>query len=75
MSSKTVNRNRVNDGGGELLKIDQVATRLRVSVGCIRAWRLRGEGPPAIRIGNALRWDAAEVEAWLDSRRESRLGA
>lgn len=75
MSSKTVNRNRVSDGGGELLKIDQVATRLRVSVGCIRAWRLRGEGPPAIRIGNALRWDAAEVEAWLDSRRESRLGA
>lgn len=75
MSSKTANRNRVSDGGGELLKIDQVATRLRVSVGCIRAWRLRGEGPPAIRIGNALRWDAAEVEAWLDSRRESRLGA
>ncbi|WP_205765316.1 helix-turn-helix domain-containing protein [Mycolicibacterium austroafricanum] len=75
MSSKTGSRKRVSDGGGELLKIDQVATRLRVSVGCIRAWRLRGEGPPAIRIGTALRWDAAEVEAWLDSRRESRLDA
>lgn len=75
MSSKTGSRTRSGDGGGELLKIDQVATRLRVSVGCIRAWRLRGEGPPAIRIGTALRWDAAEVEAWLDSRRESRLDA
>ncbi|WP_085187977.1 helix-turn-helix transcriptional regulator [Mycolicibacterium doricum] len=60
-------------GEPQLLKIDQVAMRLRVSVGCIRAWRLRGDGPPAIRIGTALRWDAAEVEAWLDSRRESRL--
>ncbi|WP_082949543.1 helix-turn-helix domain-containing protein [Mycobacterium sp. ACS4331] len=59
---------------GELLKIDQVADRLKVSVGCIRAWRLKGEGPPAIRIGTALRWDSAEVDAWLDSRRESRLG-
>lgn len=75
MSSKTGNRTRSGDGSGELLKIDQVAMRLRVSVGCIRAWRLRGEGPPAIRIGTALRWDAAEVEAWLDSRRESRLEA
>lgn len=56
----------------ELLKIDEVAERLKVSVGCIRAWRLKGEGPPAIRIGTALRWDAAEVDDWLDSRRESR---
>ncbi len=60
--------------GGELLKIDQVADPLKVSVGCIRAWRLKGKGPPAIRIGTALRWDSAEVDAWLDSRRESRLG-
>ncbi|WP_366526278.1 helix-turn-helix domain-containing protein [Mycobacterium sp.] len=57
----------------ELLKIEQLARRLKVSVGCIRAWRLRGEGPPAIRVGTALRWDAAEVEKWLDLRRESRM--
>lgn len=58
---------------GELLKIDQVANHLKVSVGCIRAWRIKGEGPPAIRIGTALRWDSAEVDEWLDSRRESRM--
>lgn len=56
----------------ELLKIDELADRLEISVGCIRAWRLKGEGPPAIRIGTALRWDVAEVDEWLDSRRESR---
>ncbi|WP_148684898.1 helix-turn-helix domain-containing protein [Mycolicibacterium tusciae] len=66
---------RAGTRGDELLKIDQLASRLKVSVGCIRAWRLRGEGPPAIRIGTALRWDAAEVDEWLDSRRESRLEA
>lgn len=58
-----------------LLTIDELAQRLTVSVGCIRSWRVKGEGPPAIRVGTALRWDAAEVDAWLDSRRESRLGA
>jgi predicted DNA-binding transcriptional regulator AlpA len=59
----------------ELLTIDDLAKRLTVSVGCIRAWRLRGEGPPAIRVGTALRWDASEVNAWLDNRRESRMEA
>jgi excisionase family DNA binding protein len=57
------------------LTIQQLAERLTVSVGCIRAWRIRGEGPPAIRVGTALRWDAAEVDAWIDARRESRLEA
>jgi predicted DNA-binding transcriptional regulator AlpA len=54
-----------------LLTIKQVADRLTVSVGCLRAWRIRGEGPPAIRVGSALRWDEREVEAWLNARRES----
>ena len=36
---------------GELWTISQVSKRLKVSVGCIRAWRSRGEGPPAIRVG------------------------
>ena len=57
------------------LTIQQLADRLTVSVGCIRAWRIRGEGPPAIRVGTALRWDAVEVDAWIDARRESRLEA
>ncbi|WP_372585084.1 helix-turn-helix transcriptional regulator [Mycobacteroides abscessus] len=59
----------------ELLTIVELSERLRVSVGCIRAWRLRGEGPPAIRVGSALRWDTTEVDAWLDEQRESRWAA
>lgn len=60
---------------GALLTIHELAERLTVSVGCIRAWRLRGDGPPAIRIGTALRWDPCEVDDWLNSRRESRWQA
>jgi excisionase family DNA binding protein len=60
---------------GTLLTIQELAERLTVSVGCIRAWRVRGDGPPAIRIGTALRWDSREVDEWLDSRRESRWQA
>jgi excisionase family DNA binding protein len=56
-----------------LLTIEDVAARLAVSVGCVRAWRIKGEGPPAIRVGNSLRWAEGDLEAWLDSRRESRL--
>lgn len=59
----------------QLMKIRGLAARLEVSEGCIRAWRLRGEGPPAIRVGTSLRWDPDEVDAWLDSRRESRLSS
>lgn len=57
----------------ELLTIRELASRLTVSVGCIRARRLRGEGPPAIRVGTSLRWDKREVAAWLDANRESRM--
>jgi predicted DNA-binding transcriptional regulator AlpA len=60
---------------GTLLTIHELAERLTISVGCIRAWRLRGDGPPAIRIGTALRWDSREVDEWLDFRRESRWQA
>jgi predicted DNA-binding transcriptional regulator AlpA len=60
---------------GELLTIQELAERLTVSVGCIRAWRQRGDGPPAIRVGTALRWDPGEVDDWLNSRRESRWRA
>lgn len=55
------------------LTIEELAEVLTLSVGCIRAWRARGEGPPAVRFGNRLRWDRREIEAWVDARRESSL--
>jgi predicted DNA-binding transcriptional regulator AlpA len=68
---KSIGQPNATDATPRLLTISQVAERLTVSVGCLRAWRIRGEGPPAIRIGSALRWDVRDVDAWLNARRES----
>jgi excisionase family DNA binding protein len=55
----------------ELLTIEEVADRLRVSVLTIRWLRQEGCFAPAIRVGRRLVWDARDVDAWLDSQRES----
>jgi excisionase family DNA binding protein len=67
---KSIEHSHSIETAPRLLTIKQLAERLTVSVGCVRAWRIRGEGPPAIRIGSALRWDEREVDAWLNARRE-----
>ena len=54
----------------ELLTIDDVAERLRVSVMTVRWLRQEGRFVPAIRAGRRLVWDARDVAAWLESHRE-----
>ncbi len=49
----------------ELWTIDQVSEFLTVPVGTLYPWRHRGYGPPAMRIGRSLRYDAAAVRRWL----------
>jgi excisionase family DNA binding protein len=59
--------------GGEvidLLTIEEVAERLRVSVLTIRWLRQEGRFVPAIKVGRRLVWDARDVAAWLESQRE-----
>jgi excisionase family DNA binding protein len=60
--------------GGEvsdLLAIEEVAERLRVSVLTVRWLRQEGRFAPAIKVGRRLVWDARDVAAWLESQRES----
>lgn len=56
---------------GELLTIEEVAERLRVSVLTVRWLRQEGRFAPAIRVGRRLVWDARDVTAWLESQREA----
>jgi excisionase family DNA binding protein len=59
-----------------LLTSDELATWLGVPVGTVKAWRTRGGGPPAIRVGpRAIRYRAAAVTAWLEERTEERTSA
>ena len=55
----------------ELLTIEEVAERLRVSVLTVRWLRQEHRFVPAIRVGRRLVWDARDVAAWLESQRES----
>jgi excisionase family DNA binding protein len=43
---------------------DEVAERLRVPRATLYAWRYRGIGPAAVRVGRHLRYRIEAVEQW-----------
>ena len=49
-----------------LLTDREVATRLAVSISAVRKWRFEGRGPTFVRIGRAVRYRLADVEAYVD---------
>lgn len=44
------------------------AARLGFSVRTLQMWRLRGGGPPFIKLRSAVRYDPLAVDAWMDSQ-------
>ena len=52
----------------ELLTIDEVAAFLRIEKGTLYQWRSRRKGPNAFKVGRHLRYDRAEVRAWLEAQ-------
>ena len=57
----------------QLMNIEEVAHYLRVPVLTIRWLRQEGRFAPAIKVGRRLVWDAADVQAWAEARREKAL--
>jgi excisionase family DNA binding protein len=61
------------DGGenraaaGVLLTEPEVADRLRVSVACLRRWRLERRGPRFLKVGSLVRYPAEELNHWIES--------
>lgn len=56
-------------GGSERLwTIHDVSAFLAVPVGTIYQWRVRSEGPPAMRMGRHLRFDPEAVRRWAHDR-------
>jgi excisionase family DNA binding protein len=53
------------DVGQDYWTVTEVAAYMRVPVETLYAWRKRGYGPPAARLGRHLRYAAADVQAWL----------
>ncbi|RKN24142.1 DNA-binding protein [Micromonospora musae] len=52
----------------ELWSITETAAFLRVPVGTLYQWRHRRTGPRASKVGRHLRYNPADVQAWLEDR-------
>ncbi|MFE7192850.1 helix-turn-helix transcriptional regulator [Kitasatospora sp. NPDC057541] len=58
-----------------LATAEELAAYLGVPLGTVYAWRHRGQGPTAIKVGRHLRYRWTEVEAWLDGQRADHAAA
>jgi len=77
--SETARDGGVTEECARLWGIGDVSRYLGVPVATIYQWRVRGEGPPAMRMGKHLRFEPRRVRAWaaaqsedLDGRRSTR---
>ena len=52
-----------------LLKEHPTAEVLGIEVSTLRRWRWSGEGPPFIKVGNAVRYDPRDLAAFIDNGR------
>ena len=50
-----------------LLTEPEVADRLRVSLACLRRWRLERRGPRFLKLGSLVRYPAEELNSWIES--------
>ncbi|QEN87723.1 helix-turn-helix domain-containing protein [Labrys sp. KNU-23] len=54
-----------------LLNEIEAAMLLSLSHRTLQCWRSRGDGPPFLRLGTAVRYRRSELDAWLSERRRS----
>ncbi len=52
-----------------LLTIDEVAEHLRVPKATLYAWNYKGTGPLCFKVGRFLRYDQADLEAWVKTQK------
>lgn len=50
------------------LKESDVASILNVTRSKLRADRLRGQGPPFRKYGRTVRYDAGDLQKWMDAQ-------
>jgi hypothetical protein len=60
--------------GTRLLCERDAAMRLGVTIHALRKWRARRVGPPWVKlthnIASGVRYDDADLEAWIESRKQ-----
>jgi predicted DNA-binding transcriptional regulator AlpA len=54
---------------GRLLIEAETAKYIAMSRPWLRLGRMKGTGPPYIRIGRTIRYDIRDLDNWLDSKK------
>ncbi len=63
--------NATNQPTPELLNETQAAEMLTVKVATLRRWRWAGKEPKFLKLGGAVRYDAAVLVAFIEASRRS----
>jgi excisionase family DNA binding protein len=53
-----------------LIDPTSAAAQLGVKPGTLAKWRVTGGGPPFLKLGSRIRYSRADLERWLDQRRQ-----
>jgi predicted DNA-binding transcriptional regulator AlpA len=51
----------------------EIAERIRKSLSWLQHMRQTGEGPPYLKLGNSVRYEDEEVDAWLARQKRTRV--
>ena len=68
---RTTRRRRVTTAievANQMLTVEEVAKRLRISKWSVYQMVAAKKAPPALRVGRALRFDAAALERWIQEQ-------
>jgi predicted DNA-binding transcriptional regulator AlpA len=49
-----------------LLTENEVSACLKVSLACLRRWRLVGDGPQYVKVNNLVRYREADIKTWVE---------
>ena len=60
-----------NEPTSRLWKEDKAAQELDLEVSTLRRWRWSGRGPRYLKLGGAVRYEPAEIEAFKDASRRT----
>lgn len=51
----------------ELLSAVDVSNELQIPTATLSTWRTRGGGPAFVKLGRAVRYRRADLEAWISA--------
>lgn len=53
----------------ELIDEGELSLRLGVAPATLKVWRVRGQGPKYVKVGERVRYSVGDVQAWVESRK------